>query len=153
MRLLVQRVKEAKVEVEDKVVGEIGKGFLVLCGITYEDTEKEADYLAKKLCQLRVFEDEDEKMNLSINDVAGDLLLVSQFTLYADCTSGNRPSFAEAARPEQANQLYEYLIKKCKEQKIKVEKGMFGANMQVSLVNDGPVTILLEKNHSQGNRS
>ncbi len=145
MRLLVQRVKNAKVVVDKETVGEIGKGFLVLCGITHLDTEKEADYLANKLCNLRVFEDENEKMNLSIKDIEGELLIVSQFTLYADCASGNRPSFTNAAKPEYANQLYEYFMQKCREQDINVQKGVFGAHMEVSLLNDGPVTIMLEK--------
>ena len=145
MKLLVQRVQNAKVVVENKTVGEIGKGFLVLCGITHSDTEKEADYLASKLCNLRVFEDENEKMNLSIKDIEGELLIVSQFTLYADCASGNRPSFTNAAKPEYANQLYEYFMQKCQEQNINVQKGVFGAHMEISLLNDGPVTIMLEK--------
>lgn len=145
MKLLVQRVKNAKVVVDKETVGEIGKGFLVLCGITHSDTEKEADYLANKLCNLRVFEDENEKMNLSIKDIEGELLIVSQFTLYADCASGNRPSFTNAAKPEQANPLYEYFMQKCKKQNINVQKGIFGAHMEISLLNDGPVTIMLEK--------
>ena len=145
MKLLVQRVKKSNVTVEGKKVGEISKGFLVLCGITHTDTEKEADYLAKKLCNLRVFEDENEKMNLSIKDINGELLIVSQFTLYADCSSGNRPSFTNAAKPDIAEKLYEYFIEQCKSYGLKVEKGIFGANMQISLINDGPVTILLEK--------
>lgn len=145
MKLLVQRVKNAKVVVDKETVGEIGKGFLVLCGITHLDTEKEADYLANKLCNLRVFEDENEKMNLSIKDIEGELLIVSQFTLYADCASGNRPSFTNAAKPEQANPLYEYFMQKCKKQNINVQKGIFGAHMEISLLNDGPVTIMLEK--------
>lgn len=147
MKLVVQRVKNAKVEVEDKTVGEIKKGFLVFIGITHTDTKEIADYLAKKLCNLRVFEDENDKMNLGIKEVEAELLLVSQFTLYADCQkSGNRPSFSEAAKPEFANELYEYFCKQCEEKyNVKVQKGIFGANMQVSLLNDGPVTILLEK--------
>lgn len=145
MKLVIQRVKQAKVEVEEKVVGSIEKGFLVLLGVTHEDTKETADYLVKKLCNLRVFEDENEKMNLNIKDVKGDLLIVSQFTLYADCTGGNRPSFTNAAKPTEANQIYEYFCEKCKENGMKVEKGIFGANMQVSLLNDGPVTIILEK--------
>ena len=146
MRLVVQRVKNAKVDVEGKTVGKIDKGFMVLCGITHEDTEKNADVLARKLCNLRVFEDENEKMNLGLKEVDGELLLISQFTLYGDCKSGNRPSFTEAAKPEFANELYEYFCKQCEEKyQVKVEKGIFGANMQVSLLNDGPVTILLEK--------
>ncbi len=147
MKLVVQRVTKAQVEVEEKVVGKIDKGFMVLCGITHEDTEKEADILARKLCNLRVFEDENGKMNLSIKDIGGELLIISQFTLYADAmSSGNRPSFIAAARPEKAEPLYEYFLKKCSEEGIHVEKGIFGADMQVSLVNDGPVTIVLEKN-------
>ena len=146
MRLIVQRVANANVKVEDKIVGEIKKGFLVLCGITHTDTEKEADYLAKKLCKLRVFEDENEKMNLSLKDIGGELLIISQFTLYADTvSSGNRPSFINAARPEKAEPLYNYFIDKCKEFDIPVQKGIFGADMKVSLLNDGPVTIILEK--------
>ena len=144
MKLVIQRVSKAKVEVDNKIVGGIGKGFLVLVGITHTDTEKEADYLANKLCKMRIFEDENGKMNLSLKDVGGELLIVSQFTLYADCAKGNRPSFIEAARPEQATPLYEYFCKKCEEQGIKVEKGVFGAHMEVSLLNDGPVTIVLE---------
>ena len=145
MKIVVQRVKEAKVEVENKVVGNIEKGFLVLVGITHDDTEIKADYLAKKLVNLRVFEDENQKMNLSIKDVKGKLLIVSQFTLYANCKEGNRPSFTKAAKPEMANDLYEYFCKKCEEYEIDVEKGIFGADMQVSLINDGPVTIIMEK--------
>lgn len=145
MRLVVQRVANAKVDVEGKTVGQINKGFMVLCGITHTDTEVEADYLAKKLCNLRVFEDENGKMNLSIKDVNGELLIISQFTLYANAKDGNRPDFIAAAKPEKANPLYEYFLKKCTEYGIKVENGVFGAHMEVSLLNDGPVTIILEK--------
>ncbi len=146
MKLVVQRVLNAQVDVDGKTVGKINKGFMVLCGITHEDTEKEADVLARKLCNLRVFEDENEKMNLSLKDVDGELLIISQFTLYADSmSSGNRPSFIAAARPEKAEPLYEYFLKKCEEEGIHVEKGIFGADMKVSLINDGPVTIILEK--------
>lgn len=146
MKLVVQRALESKVEVDNKVIGKIEKGFVVLCGITHNDTEKEADILARKLCNLRVFEDENGKMNLSIKDIGGELLIISQFTLYADSmSSGNRPSFIAAARPEKAEPLYEYFLKKCEEQGIHVEKGKFGADMKVSLINDGPVTIILEK--------
>ena len=141
----MQRVKNAEVKVDGKTVGKIDKGFLVLCGVTHTDTKETADYLVKKLCNLRVFEDENGKMNLSIKQIEGKLLIVSQFTLYADTTGGNRPSFIEAAKPEQANELYEYFCKKCIEAGIEVQKGIFGADMQVSLVNDGPVTIMLEK--------
>lgn len=145
MKLVVQRVKNAKVEVDEKTVGSINQGFLVLLGVTHTDTKAEADYLVKKLCNLRVFEDENGKMNLGLKDVGGELLIVSQFTLYADCTQGNRPSFTNAAKPDVANELYEYFCEKCREQNIKVEKGIFGADMKVSLLNDGPVTIILEK--------
>ena len=145
MKLVVQRVKNAKVEVDEKTVGSINQGFLVLLGVTHTDTKAEADYLVKKLCNLRVFEDENGKMNLGLKDVEGELLIVSQFTLYADCSQGNRPSFINAAKPDVANELYEYFCEKCKEQNIKVEKGIFGADMKVSLLNDGPVTIILEK--------
>lgn len=146
MKLVVQRVLKSQVDVEGKTVGKIGKGFMVLCGITHDDTEKEADSLARKLCNLRIFEDENGKMNLSLKDVGGELLIISQFTLYADSmSSGNRPSFISAARPEKAEPLYEYFIKKCEAEGIHVEKGIFGADMKVSLINDGPVTILMEK--------
>lgn len=146
MKLVVQRVLNAQVDVDGKTVGKIDTGFMVLCGITHEDTEKEADVLARKLCNLRVFEDENGKMNLSLKDVGGELLIISQFTLYADTmSSGNRPSFIAAARPEKAEPLYEYFLEKCRQENIKVEKGIFGADMKVSLVNDGPVTIILEK--------
>ena len=145
MRLLVQRVSNASVKVDEMVLGKIQKGFLVLLGVTHEDTTENADYLIKKLCNLRVFQDENEKMNLGIKDIQGELLVVSQFTLYADTTSGNRPSFTQAAKPEKANELYEYFVKKCKENNIRTETGRFGAHMDVNLTNDGPVTIMLEK--------
>lgn len=145
MKLVIQRVSEAKVEVDNKIVGKIGKGFLVLFGVAQGDTKEQADFLAEKLCNLRVFEDKDEKMNLSIKDIDGELLVVSQFTLYADCRKGNRPSFIDAAKPQEANELYEYFMDKCKGLVKNVEKGIFGADMKVSLLNDGPVTIILEK--------
>lgn len=145
MKLVIQRVKNAKVEVEGKITGAINEGFLVLLGVAPEDTEETADFLAEKLCNLRVFEDENEKMNLSIKDIDGELLIVSQFTLYADCKKGNRPSFVGAAAPEKANALYEYFMEKCKEKVKNVQKGKFGAHMEVSLLNNGPVTIILEK--------
>lgn len=145
MKFVIQRVKEAKVEVDNNVTGKIDNGFLVLIGVTHTDTKEIADYLVKKLINLRVFEDENGKMNLSLKDVNGSLLLVSQFTLYADCTQGNRPSFTTAAKPDFANELYEYIISECKKKIDKVETGVFGADMKVSLVNDGPVTIILEK--------
>lgn len=148
MRLVVQRVKNAKVEVEEKIVGQIEEGFMVLVGITHNDTKVEADYLAKKLCNMRVFTDCEDKMNLSLKDINGKLLLISQFTLYADTKSGNRPSFISAAKPDIANDLYEYFCDTCKGYNIEVQKGVFGASMQVSLLNDGPVTIILEKENS-----
>ena len=144
MKIVIQRVKNAKVEVEGKVTGKIEQGFLVLLGVTHDDTKEKADYLVKKLCNLRVFEDENGKMNLDIKKINGKLLIVSQFTLYANCKDGNRPSFIEAAKPEMANELYEYFCKKCQEKEIEVQTGIFGADMQVSLTNDGPVTIILE---------
>lgn len=130
---------------KEKQFGKIGKGFLVLLGITHTDTKETADYLAKKLINLRVFEDDAGKMNLSIKDVKGELLIISQFTLYANTHDGNRPSFIDAAKPEIAEPLYEYFLKKCEEYDIHVEHGIFGADMKVSLLNDGPVTIELEK--------
>ena len=145
MKLLVQRVANANVKVDDKIVGKVDKGFLVLCGVTHTDTKETADYLVKKLLNLRVFEDENEKMNLSLKQVHGELLIVSQFTLYADTSSGNRPSFINAAKPDMANELYEYFCSQCAKEGIHVEKGVFGAHMEVSLLNDGPVTIMLEK--------
>ncbi len=145
MKLVIQRVKNASVTVENNVVGKIGLGFLVLLGIGPEDTTQTADYLVQKLIKLRIFEDENNKMNLSIKDIKGELLIVSQFTLYADCSGGNRPSFVNAAKPDKANELYEYFISQCKKENPVVEHGIFGADMQVNLLNDGPVTIILEK--------
>ncbi|MCI8290879.1 MAG: D-tyrosyl-tRNA(Tyr) deacylase [Clostridia bacterium] len=146
MRLVVQRVKNAKVTVENDIIGNINDGFMVLLGVTHTDTKEVADYLVRKLCNLRVFKDENDKMNLSIKDIDGELLIVSQFTLYADCQkSGNRPSFINSAKPEYANELYEYFVQKCRQEVKKVETGKFGAHMQVDLTNDGPVTIILEK--------
>ena len=145
MRLVVQRVKNASVEVDKKTVGKIDKGYLVLLGVTHTDTREIADYIVKKLCNLRIFEDENGKMNLNIKQVDGSMLIVSQFTLYGDCTEGNRPSFTNAAKPDFANDLYEYFCDKCSENNIHIEKGIFGADMKVSLLNDGPVTIILEK--------
>ena len=145
MKFVVQRVKNAQVYIEGKTVGKIEQGYMVLIGITHTDTKEVADYLVKKLINLRVFEDENGKMNKSLKDVNGSLLLVSQFTLYAYCSSGNRPSFTDAAKPDFANELYEYIIEECKKQVRIVETGVFGADMKVGLVNDGPVTIILEK--------
>ena len=145
MKLVDQRDKKAEVKVDGNIIGKIDKGFLVLIGIKVGDTKEQADYLVKKLCNLRVFSDENDKMNLSIKDVKGKLLIVSQFTLYGDCSQGNRPSFIEAARPEEANPLYEYFCNQCELNDIEVQKGIFGADMKVELINDGPVTIIIEK--------
>lgn len=145
MKLVVQRVKKTEVKVDGNIIGKIDKGFLVLIGIKVGDTKEQADYLVKKLCNLRVFSDENDKMNLSIKDVKGKLLIVSQFTLYGDCSQGNRPSFIEAARLEEANPLYEYFCNQCELNNIEVQKGIFGADMKVELINDGPVTIIIEK--------
>ena len=145
MKLVIQRVKNASVEVEEKIVGEIEKGFLVLVGIKTGDTKEQADYLVKKVCNLRIFTDENNKMNLSLKDVNGKLLIVSQFTLYGNTKDGNRPSFIEAAKPEEAIPLYEYFCNECAKKGIEVEKGIFGADMKVKLLNDGPVTIVIEK--------
>lgn len=146
MRLVVQRVKKANVSVENKIIGEINQGFMVLIGVAPTDTRETADFLVKKLINLRVFEDENQKMNLAINDIKGELLIVSQFTLYADTSHGNRPSFVNAAKPDLANELYEYFVEQCKKHNLnKVATGKFAADMQVTLQNDGPVTIMLEK--------
>ena len=144
MRFLIQRVNKASVTVEEKVVGKIGKGFLVFIGVGEGDTKEKADYLVKKMLNLRIFEDEAGKTNLSIGDVHGELLLVSQFTLYADCKKGNRPSFVYAGSPKLAENLYEYIIEECKSKREVVETGVFGGDMKVELVNDGPFTIMLE---------
>ena len=145
MKFLIQRVKEASVEVNKEIVGKIQKGYLVLIGITTKDTKEDADFLVNKLINLRVFSDENDKMNLNIKQVHGEILLVSQFTLYANTLHGNRPDFIEAAKPEYANELYEYIIKKVKETGVNTKTGIFGAKMNVKLLNDGPVTIMLEK--------
>ncbi len=144
MRAVLQRVSSAKVSVENEVIGKIGKGILVLLGISRDDTKKEAIYLLEKTLNLRIFEDAGEKMNLSLLDVAGELLVVSQFTLYGDARKGRRPSFIEAATPEKANFLYEFFIAEAEKQIENVETGRFQAMMDVELVNDGPVTILLD---------
>ena len=145
MRLLVQRVLNSNVKVDGKVVGEINKGYMVLLGVTHDDDKEKADYLVNKLLNLRVFEDENGKMNLNIKQVGGELLIISQFTLYGNTKDGNRPSFIDAAKPDKANELYEYFIEKCKKENIKTEAGIFGADMKVSIVNDGPVTVMLER--------
>ena len=144
MKLLIQRVKEASVTVDSQVIGKIDKGFLVFIGVCESDTYEIADKLIKKMVGLRIFEDENGKTNLDLNAVSGQLLLVSQFTLYADCRKGNRPSFTNAGNPQLANELYQYIIKKCKECVPVVQEGCFGADMKVSLVNDGPFTVMLD---------
>ena len=144
MRLVIQRVQHAEVKVNGETTGSIGKGFLVLIGVAETDTREIADKMIKKLLGLRIFEDAEGKTNLDLDAVDGELLLVSQFTLYADCKKGNRPSFIKAGNPDMANELYEYIIAKCRQEFPKVEKGIFGADMKVSLLNDGPFTILLD---------
>lgn len=144
MKVVIQRVKNASVTIEGKVHGKINTGFLVLLGISSTDTKQDVDYLVKKVCNLRIFEDENEKMNLALKDVNGELLIISQFTLYGNCSDGNRPSFIEAAKPDIAIPLYEYFIDECRKNISKVETGIFGADMKVELLNDGPVTILID---------
>ena len=143
MRAVVQRVTQAKVEVDGKVTGEIKKGFLVLVGFTHGDTEADCIRVAKKISGLRIFSDENDKINLSLKDVEGDILCVSQFTLYADCSHGNRPSFTNAARPDLAEPLYEFFCKEL-EKYAHTERGISGADMKVSLLNDGPFTVIIE---------
>lgn len=144
MRIVIQRVKRASVSVEEKVVGSIQKGFLVLIGIGQGDDEATADKYMKKLLGLRIFEDENGKTNLSLADVGGELLVISQFTLYADCKKGNRPSFVKAGAPDMAEHLYEHFMERCRNYVDVVEKGQFGADMKVELLNDGPFTLMLE---------
>lgn len=144
MKLVIQRCQEASVSVDGKTVGAIEKGLMVLIGVGKDDTTEAVDKYLKKLLQLRIFEDENGKTNRSLMDIGGQLLLVSQFTLYANCRHGNRPSFTDAGDPQRAEQLYEYMIEKAKEQVPVVETGIFGADMKVSLINDGPFTILLD---------
>ena len=144
MRFVIQRVTESSVKVDGNVIGQIGKGFMVLIGVADSDTKEIADKMIKKMIGLRIFEDENGKTNLSLESVGGELLLISQFTLYANCKKGNRPSFIEAGKPDMAEEMYEYIIEKCKEQVPVVERGQFGADMKVSLVNDGPFTIVLD---------
>ncbi|TCI53673.1 MULTISPECIES: D-aminoacyl-tRNA deacylase [unclassified Exiguobacterium] len=146
MRVLLQRVKEASVKVDEQTVGQIDTGYLLLVGVTHEDTEQEVNWLADKVAGLRVFEDAEEKMNLSIQDVAGKVLSVSQFTLYGDTSKGRRPAFTQAAKPDIAERLYEQFNDRLRTHGLVVETGKFGAMMDVGLVNDGPVTLMLEKN-------
>lgn len=144
MKFVIQRVTNASVTVDGAVVGQIGKGFMVLVGISDEDNEQVADKLVKKLVGLRIFEDAEGKTNLSLADVDGELLMISQFTLYANCKKGYRPSFIEAGKPDKAEELYDYICEECKKTVPVVEKGIFGADMKVSLLNDGPFTIVLD---------
>lgn len=144
MRVVLQRVKEAKVVVEDDIVGHISNGFLIFLGVGKDDNKEIAEKLVKKIVNLRIFRDEHGKTNLSLKDVNGELLVVSQFTLYADCKKGNRPNFMNAGEPQKANELYEYFVSLCKEHVKVVNKGVFGADMQVELVNQGPFTIMLD---------
>lgn len=144
MRVVVQRVKHASVTINGTVNGKINNGFLVLLGVQSTDSEQDVDYLVKKVTNLRIFSNENDKMNLSLKDVNGELLIVSQFTLYANCKEGNRPSFVEAAKPDIAIPLYEYFVSECKKIIPVVETGIFGADMKVDLLNDGPVTIIMD---------
>lgn len=144
MKLVIQRVTHASVTVDNNVIGKIGKGYMVLIGVSDTDTKEIADKMLDKMIKLRIFEDENGKTNLSLADVGGELLLISQFTLYANCKKGNRPSFIEAGSQDHANALYEYIIEKCKERVDVVEQGEFGAEMKVELLNDGPFTVILD---------
>ncbi len=144
MRFIIQRVQHANVRVDKQIIGEISKGLLVFIGVTHTDNYEIADKMVKKLINMRIFQDENDKTNLALHDVNGQLLLISQFTLYADCKKGNRPSFVNAGKPDMANNLYEYIIERCKESVPVVEKGSFGADMKINLLNDGPFTIILD---------
>ncbi len=144
MRAVLQRVTRASVTVDGEVLGKIGKGFMILLGVENSDTKEITDKMADKICKLRIFEDENGKTNCSLKDVDGELLLVSQFTLYASCRKGNRPSFTQAGDPKKAEELYEYIIKECNKEIDVVQTGIFGAHMEVALINDGPFTVVLE---------
>ena len=144
MKVVMQRCKEASVDVKGKTVGSIAKGFVLLVGITHSDTETDAEYLAEKIVNLRVFEDEQGKMNHSLREISGDILSISQFTLYGDCRKGRRPNFMEAAKPDQAKKLYQYFNDCLRKKGVLVETGIFGEMMDVSLRNDGPVTLILD---------
>lgn len=150
MKIVLQRVLSAKVEVDEKIVGEIGKGYLLLLGVSNEDTKEIADKMIEKVAKLRIFEDSEGKTNLNIDAVEGEVLVVSQFTLYADCRKGNRPSFINAGAPQMAEELYEYVLMRCRELFRNTQKGIFGADMKVSLVNDGPFTIVLDSKEILG---
>lgn len=147
MRFIIQRVTNASVTVEGNITGQIKKGFLVLIGVSEDDTKDIADKMIKKLIGMRIFEDENGKTNLALADVGGSLLLVSQFTLYADCKKGNRPSFIKAGNPQMAEEMYEYIIEQCKKEVENVQVGIFGADMKVELLNDGPFTVILDSDH------
>ncbi len=144
MRIIVQRVTSASVEVNGDICGKISSGYLLLIGIGHEDTEEDCRRLADKIINLRIFSDENDKINLSLRDVGGELLIVSQFTLYADCRKGNRPNFIQAAKPDEAERLYNYFADYCRSKIKRTETGIFGADMKVNLVNDGPFTVMLE---------
>ena len=149
MKFVIQRVSEASVTIDGKVNGEIGQGYVVLIGIGHEDTKEDADKYLKKLLNLRIFSDEDDKMNLSLRDVNGQLLLISQFTLYGNCKKGNRPSFVDAGKPDHAEALYDYIVEEARKEIDHVATGIFGADMKVSLVNDGPVTIWIDTKNKE----
>ena len=150
MKFVIQRVRYASVTVEGNLFGKIGKGFMVLIGVSDTDNEVIADKMVQKLINLRIFEDENGKTNLALKDVDGELLLISQFTLYADCRKGNRPSFVKAGSPDKANKLYQYIISKCREEIVVVQEGKFGADMKVELLNDGPFTVILDSDEILG---
>lgn len=152
MKFVIQRVAHASVTVDGNVLGKIGKGFMVLIGVSETDNEAIADKMVQKLINLRIFEDENGKTNLALKDVNGELLLISQFTLYADCKKGNRPSFVKAGSPDKANALYQYIIAKCREEIAVVKEGEFGADMKVELLNDGPFTVVLDSDDILGNK-
>lgn len=145
MRVILQRVKEASVAVEQEITGAIGQGLLILAGFGKEDTEEQVDYMVRKILKLRIFSDREDKINLSVSDIHGELMVVSQFTLYWDCKKGTRPSFDGAMEPARAEKLYQYFVEKIRESGLKTETGIFGADMKVSLINDGPVTVSLER--------
>lgn len=152
MKFVIQRVKKAKVSVDENIIGKINQGYVVLIGVSDEDTEQTADKMLKKMLGLRIFADAEGKTNLSLKDVNGELLMISQFTLYADCKKGNRPSFIKAGKPDHANALYEYMITRAKLEIPVVETGSFGADMQIQLINDGPFTIILDSDELFGKK-